>query len=66
MRHVSRVGRAAAAAIALATVGLAGQPPQEDALTERARGIHERVMTLDTHADINASNFSTADRYARS
>jgi membrane dipeptidase len=30
------------------------------ALVERARGIHERVITLDTHADINAANF-TAD-----
>jgi membrane dipeptidase len=33
----------------------------EAALIERARGIHERVITLDTHNDINPSNF-TADR----
>ncbi|MBO6523104.1 MAG: dipeptidase [Balneolaceae bacterium] len=30
-------------------------------LIEKARGIHDRVITLDTHADINTSNF-TADR----
>ncbi len=30
-------------------------------LVTRARGIHDRVITLDTHDDINASNF-TADR----
>lgn len=29
----------------------------EDALVAKARGIHERVMTLDTHVDINPSNF---------
>lgn len=33
----------------------------EAQLVERARGIHERVITLDTHDDINASNFA-ADR----
>ncbi len=33
----------------------------EEQLVERARGIHERVITLDTHDDINAANF-TADR----
>jgi len=32
----------------------------EAQLVERARGIHERVITLDTHDDINAANF-TAD-----
>jgi len=33
----------------------------EEELVERARGIHERVLTLDTHDDINTGNF-TADR----
>ena len=33
----------------------------EAGLVTRARGIHERVITLDTHDDISASNF-TADR----
>lgn len=38
-----------------------GAPESEEDLVARARGIHERVITLDTHADINTDNF-TADR----
>lgn len=38
--------------------------PQADAeLTERARDIHERVITLDTHADINPGNFTAERNY---
>ncbi|MGH7504874.1 MAG: dipeptidase, partial [Longimicrobiales bacterium] len=38
---------------------------QDDAaLIERARAIHERVMTLDTHVDINPSNFTPEQSYA--
>ncbi len=44
--------------------------PQADAgseadaeLMERARGIHERVITLDTHADINPANFTAELNY---
>ena len=40
-----------------------GDQPQElseDELLEKARGIHERVMTLDTHIDI-PSNFATPE-----
>jgi membrane dipeptidase len=32
-------------------------------LIARARGIHERVITLDTHADINTSNFTPDNNY---
>jgi len=35
----------------------------EDSLIARARGIHERVITLDTHADINTANFTEANNY---
>ncbi|MEX2465326.1 MAG: dipeptidase [Gemmatimonadota bacterium] len=35
--------------------------PTEGELVEQALGIHDRVITLDTHVDINAANF-TADR----
>jgi membrane dipeptidase len=31
--------------------------PSDDALAARARAIHERVMTLDTHVDIDPGNF---------
>jgi len=39
-------------------------PESEESLEERARGIHERVITLDTHDDINASNFTAERNYA--
>jgi membrane dipeptidase len=35
----------------------------EEQLVERARGIHERVITLDTHNDINVSNFTEENNY---
>lgn len=35
----------------------------EQQLVERALGIHERVITLDTHADINTSNFTPLNNY---
>ena len=35
----------------------------EQQLVERALGIHERVITLDTHADINTSNFTPELNY---
>jgi membrane dipeptidase len=34
-------------------------------LVARARGIHERVITLDTHNDINASNFTAERNYTQ-
>lgn len=45
----------------------AGAQPSEseDALVARARQIHERVITLDTHADINANNFTTERNYTQ-
>jgi membrane dipeptidase len=52
----------AAAVAAIGTVGLAAQ---ENALETKARAIHERVMTLDTHVDINASNFTAECNYTR-
>ena len=33
----------------------------DDALTAKARAIHQRVMTLDTHVDINPSQFNPND-----
>lgn len=37
----------------------------EEELTELAKGIHERVMTLDTHCDINTSNFTEEKNYTQ-
>uniref|UniRef100_UPI004047C9D4 membrane dipeptidase n=1 Tax=Roseivirga sp. TaxID=1964215 RepID=UPI004047C9D4 len=35
----------------------------EQELVEYAKGIHERVITLDTHDDINTSNFTPENNY---
>ena len=37
----------------------------DDALVARARAIHERVITLDTHVDINPSNFTAERNYTQ-
>jgi membrane dipeptidase len=37
----------------------------DDALVKRARGIHARTLTLDTHADINAANFTLERNYTQ-
>ncbi len=52
-----------AAALILGLAGCGG-PETEQQLLERARGIHERVITLDTHVDINTDNFTEANNYA--
>jgi membrane dipeptidase len=57
-------GLLAAASCGGAEAGSSGQAAvagSDPELVERARGIHERVITLDTHDDINPANF-TADR----
>lgn len=61
---------ALAALLALAACGPADEAPPADAgseteaeLVERARGIHERVITADTHDDINPSNFTMERNY---
>jgi membrane dipeptidase len=64
---------AAGSALALAavTLGAAGRPSSaaqsaaDDALTRKARAIHERVMTLDTHDDINLQNFTAEKNYTQ-
>jgi membrane dipeptidase len=35
----------------------------EQELVEHAKGIHERVITIDTHDDINTSNFTAETNY---
>lgn len=58
-------GRAAAGAAVLLGCGGNPGPGQPDpGLLERARGIHERVITIDTHVDINAANFTPERNYA--
>lgn len=44
---------------------LPAQTGADAALIQRARAIHERVITLDTHADINPDNFTRQKNYTQ-
>ncbi len=65
------VSSTALASAAWLTVGMAAQAPQppqfppDDAIVAKARAIHERVMTLDTHNDINPANFTAERNYTQ-
>ncbi len=54
---------ALAALAALAACSAPERADPEAALVERARGIHERVITLDTHDDISPANFTAERNY---
>jgi membrane dipeptidase len=63
MAHLSQIAASAtlAAVASSFSASLDGQSPQD--LTSRARAIHERVITLDTHDDIDPLNFTPACNY---
>ncbi len=44
---------------------LHGQAPADAELVKRARAIHERVITLDTHDDISPANFTRERNYTQ-
>src|SRR4051794_6645419 len=53
-------------AIAVVSTGThQAQAPEESALTRRAAGIHERVMTLDSHVDIKLASFAADHNYTQ-
>ena len=58
---------AAALAFAAALAAPTAQTPStaDDALVKKARGIHERVIALDTHDDINAADFTPERNYTQ-
>ena len=37
----------------------------EEGILAKAQGIHDRVITLDTHADINTRNFTASRNYTQ-
>jgi membrane dipeptidase len=56
----STARRAAALGLVLPlALGAQPRPTDDPALVARARAIHDRVMTLDTHVDISPANFTT-------
>ncbi len=58
MVTVAKVGLIAVAALAGAAAS-----PQEPDVVARARAIHERVITLDTHNDVEPGNFTRGCNY---
>lgn len=58
----TRILAAAAAAVVTSSV-VAAQAQPDQALIERARGIHDRVITMDTHVDISAARFTPTCNY---
>lgn len=63
------VRRLLAAALPLVCLSLAARPaaqsPADDALVAKARAIHDRVIALDTHNDIDPKDFTAARNYTQ-
>jgi membrane dipeptidase len=55
----------ALAAVTLSPVPVPAQAPAEAALVQKARGIHDRVIALDTHDDIDPANFTRQRNYTQ-
>jgi membrane dipeptidase len=62
---MTTVLRAAAAAAALAATAAPAAQQPDAALVKRARATHDRVIALDTHVDIDPSNFSISLNYTQ-
>jgi membrane dipeptidase len=54
-----------AAAMTVAAVAQAPSTTVDDALIKKARAIHDRVIALDTHNDINPANFTADHNYTQ-
>ena len=58
-----RMGAVAAAALSLGVA--AGAQTADPALVAKARAIHDTVITLDTHVDIDLRNFTATRNYTQ-
>jgi membrane dipeptidase len=63
--RIMAVGVCSALVLASPVHITAQQNAAEEALIKRARAIHDRVIALDTHNDINPENFTTAKNYTQ-
>ena len=60
----TRIPAATAAAILVASsAAVFAQAQPDQAMIDRARGIHDRVITMDTHVDISAARFTENCNY---
>ena len=62
---MNQVGLIKRALIPLISLQLLSCSESEEELIARAQGIHDRVITLDTHADINTGNFTASRNYTQ-
>ena len=66
MHRFTIIGAAVAVAIGAGSAGSLAQAPQADeALIKKARAIHERVITADTHNDIDVRDFTAERNYTQ-
>ena len=66
MNRFTIIGAAVALAVGAGSAGSLAQAPQADeALIKKARAIHERVITADTHNDISVQNFTAERNYTQ-
>jgi membrane dipeptidase len=54
-----------AASLLVWTPSLSGQAPADEALVKKARAIHDKVIALDTHDDIDPANFTAERNYTQ-
>ena len=65
MHHFSR-SVLAAGLVVTGTMPLAAQAPTDEAILAKARAIHAKVFSVDTHVDISPANFtSTGPNYTQ-
>ena len=65
MKRFTIIGAVTLGLAASSTGSLAQAPQADEALIQKARAIHERVITLDTHNDINVQNFTAERNYTQ-
>ena len=54
-----------ATAVVVLMASMSAQSPADADFEQRARAIHDRVITLDTHVDIEPANFTTRKNYTQ-
>jgi membrane dipeptidase len=65
MRRSSSFAFALILALSATASGVLAQAPADAALVAKARAIHDRVIALDTHADISPQNFTPERNYTQ-
>src|SRR5690554_1395340 len=49
----------------IATTAMTAQQAEDKGLIQKARDIHNRVITIDTHVDFNVANFTQETNYTQ-